>query len=209
MLTKARPKTYRGRGEFRSNSCRTMTWLFFNITPDVDTFLSKIPSLWVSRLHSCMYVPFTFAFIPTRATVLDLISQNNNGGLLHIMGVTVPACQFLCQQHVQNHSKPKTILILTKIQAILLFYRTRPATSPLEDQFEAFQFPTHSRHPLSPIYCLYQLNILLDASHRPVPWLFSSILSTLVYTLCYTTISTIHCTSKFYVMFNDIYTQSS
>ena len=130
-----------------------MTWLFFNITTDVDTFLSKIPSFWVSRLHSCMYVPFTFAFIPTRATVLDLTSQNNNGGLLHVMGVTVPACQFLCQQHVQNHSKPNTILMLTKIQAILLFYRTRPATSPLEDQFQAFQFPTHSPQP-PPSYLL-------------------------------------------------------
>jgi len=121
------------------------------------------------------------------------------------MSVTVPTCQFLCQQHVRNHSKPYTILILMKILAVLLLlYRTSPAISLLEYQFQAFQFPMYP-----PIYCLCQLNIPLDASHRPVPWLFSSILSTLVYTLCYTTQSTIHSISKFYVTLNVISMQSS
>lgn len=86
----------------------------------------------------------------------------------------------------------------------LLLYQTRSAISLLEFQFQTFQFPMHP-----PVYCLYQLNIPLDASHRPVPWLFSSILSTLVYTLCYTTQSAIHSISKFYITFNVISMQSS
>lgn len=165
----------------------------------------KISSFWVSRLKACMYLSITFACTPTRTPVFVLITRNNTGGILYITIVTVTACQFPCQQHVQNHSKPYTKLILMKTLAILLLpYRTRPAISLLEYQFQAFQFPMHP-----PVYCLYQLNIPLDASHRPVPRLFSSILSTLVYTLCYTTQSTIHSISKFYVTFNVISMQSS
>jgi hypothetical protein len=141
---------------------------------------------------------------PTRTSVLVLIIGNNAGGILY-EGVTVHSCQFLFQQHVQNHSKPYTILIFIKILAVLLLlYRTRPAISLLEYQFQAFQFPMHP-----PVYCLYQLNIPIDASHRTVPWLCSSILSSLVYTPCYTTQSTIHSIRTFYVTFNVISMQSS
>jgi hypothetical protein len=165
----------------------------------------KIPSLWVFWLKSCTYLSFTFAWTSIRTTVLDLITQNQTGGIFNIMGITSPACQFLSQEHVQNHSNPYTILIPMKIKAILLLlYRTRPAISLLEDQFQAFQFPTGP-----PIYCLYQVNIPLDAAHQPVPWLFSSILSTRVYTLWNTTQSTIHSISKLYVTFTVISMQSS
>jgi hypothetical protein len=165
----------------------------------------NIPSLWVSRLKSFIYLIITFASPPPSIRPCFDHSEQHWWNIIYYGRHTVLASQFLCQQRVQNHSKSYTILILTKILAILLLlYRTHPAVSLLQYQFQAFQFPMHP-----PIYCLCQLNIPLDASHRPVPWLFSSILSTLVYTLCYTIQSAINSTSKFYVTFRVISMQSS
>lgn len=77
----------------------------------------NISSLWVSRLKSCMYLSTKFACTPTHTSVLVLIPRSNIGRILYIIGVTAPSWQFLCQKHVQNHSKPYTILILMKILA--------------------------------------------------------------------------------------------